>query len=401
LKRLISILILIVLARPAWPAKTITVAELTDMLKSMEHEKKTDTEVATALKQLELSQQMTRSVMNELAADVPGPLTLEQVFVLEARSAFLAPPASDIPASPAPDATGQKAILDKAAAYVTKTYAQLPGLVAKKTTLRFQDNVEAVDSSAGLKGSVKDVTVGSSFVSPYQFIHYINAAAQPVVMERGAEERPTGKDTMRWGANGYIKIQEPEPSLDDVFRTAQASGSLQWLRWELVNGRAAAVFSFTVPRKESKLEVDVCCFPEVKEIGVGRFYTAATGSALAGSEATPGVAGAAGNWQTTADWNDFKAVAPYHGRFFIDPDTGTVMRMIVESELKSTDPVRQLDTRVDYGLVKVGQNTFVLPVKSVIDSVVVPGGESQAAAYSTRTTLFTSEYAEYKPEAAQ
>ena len=54
-----------------------------------------------------------------------------------------------------------------------------------------------------------------------------------------------------------------------------------------------------------------------------------------------------------------------------------------------------MDTRIDYGLVKAGQGTFMVPVSSVVNSVVVPNGESGAGGYSTRTTLFSSEYSEY------
>jgi len=389
------------MAGPVWGAKKVTVAELDDMLKTMQAEKKTDADVATTLKQVELSEELTRGRMNELAGYAPGPLTTEQIYVLEARSATLPPPPEEIPASPAPDVSALKAILDRAGAYATQIFAQLPEISATKTTLRFQDNVEAVDSSAGLKGSAKEVTVGSSFVAPYQFIHYINATAYPVVIDRGVEKKSNEKDATRWGANGYIKIQEPEPGLGEVFKAAQASGSIEWLRWELVNARPAAVFSFSVPRKESKLEIDVCCFPELSEIGVGRFYTPTTGGALAGSEATPGVSGAAGDLQTNADWKDFKSITAFHGRLYIDPDTGIVVRMIVEAELKTSDVVRRMDTRIDYGPVKVGQRTLIMPVKSFIISVVVPSGESGAAAYSTRTTLFTSEYSDYKAGTAK
>jgi hypothetical protein len=38
-----------------------------------------------------------------------------------------------------------------------------------------------------------------------------------------------------------------------------------------------------------------------------------------------------------------------------------------------------------------------VPVRSVIYSIVVPNGESGAGGYSTRTTLFSSEYTDYHP----
>jgi hypothetical protein len=401
LKRFICILAFIFLAIPARPAKRITVGELEDMLRSMEAEKKPDAEMATALKQVELSEELTRETLNKLTANVPGRLTLEQIYVLEALSAFLPPPAAEIPSSPAPDATAQKVLLDKAAGYVANSYAQLPALTSTKTTLRFQDSVEAVASSTGVKGSAKDTTVESSFSNPYQFIHYISATVHPVTIERGSEKKPSEKDPALWGANGYIKIQEPEPNLSDVFKAAQSSGSFQWVRWELVSGRPAAVFSFSAPKQKDGLKIDVCCFPKRTEAGVANFYTANTGRAVGGSEATPGVGGVTGNWQTTMDWNNFKTVAPYHGELFIDPGKGIVLRMIVEAEMKSTDAVQQLDTRIDYGAVTAGTNTYEVPVRSIIDLVDIPGGVSGAAAYSRRTTLFTSEYADFRPEQAK
>ena len=131
--------------------------------------------MAAALKQVVLSEQMSRAIMNQLAEYVSGPATTEQVYVLEVRSAMLAPPAADVPATPGPDAAAQKAILDKTADYASKMYAQLPAITAAKTTQRFQDNVEAVAPSSGMGGSAKDVSVGSSFVNPFQYVRFLNS----------------------------------------------------------------------------------------------------------------------------------------------------------------------------------------------------------------------------------
>ena len=88
---------------------------------------------------------------------------------------------------------------------------------------------------------------------------------------------------------------------------------------------------------------------------------------------------------------------PYHGELFIDPDTGIIVRMITQLELKQTEVVHQQDTRVDYGPVKVGDKELVLPMKTVIATEVVPNGDSQAAGkFSTRATLFTIEYKNYQ-----
>jgi hypothetical protein len=392
MKRFICMLALIVFALPAWSAKKVTVAELTEMLKSMHDQQKPDADMAAALKQVQLTEQLSRSVMNDFGAYAAGPLTTEQIYVLEARSAVMPPPAADLPTTPAPDAAAQKAILDKASAYATKTWAQLPALSATKTTLRFQDNVEAAAPSSGLAGSAKEVAVGSSFVSPYQFVHYVNSTESVYASDHGIEKLP--EDKTKWGANKMIAVQEPEPSVATVFQDAQNGGTINWARWENVNGKAAAVFTFQIPKKKSHLNANVCCFPNVDQTGVARFSSASLAGASGG-----GSGGATGNFQTTTDYsNHFKANGiPYHGEFFIDPETGIVVRMITQLELKQSDVVHQEDTRIDYGPAQVGDKSLVLPMRTVINTEVVPNGDSQAAGrFSTRSTLFTIEYKNYQ-----
>jgi hypothetical protein len=391
MKRFGWFLVVLLAATPAWCAKKITVAQLKDTLTSMQQAKKSDAEVAAALKQLELTEQLTRSTMNSMVSYVPGSLSTEQIYVLEARSATLAPPPGDLPATAAPEAAAQKALLDKAADYVTKTYAQTPSLTATKTTIRFQDNVEAASGGSGMSGGAKDVTTGSSFVNAYQFIHYINSTEAPVASQHGAEQASSEKDKTPWGANRMIALLEPNPSLGVVFAEAQDAGTIKWLRWETVNGKPAAVFTFDVPKKKSHYAVNVCCFPEVTSAGKATFSSASVG-ALSG-----GGGGASGNFQTATGWHPYKANVPYHGQLFIDSDTGIVVRMITMADLKPSDVVHQEDTRIDYAPVTLDGKMLVLPMKTIINTEVVPNGDSGSAGrYSTRRTLFTAEYKDYQ-----
>lgn len=396
MKHLGWLMILALAAMPAWSAKKITVDELKSTLTTMRQANKSDADVAAALKQLELSEQLTRSTMNSLVSDVPGPLSTEQIYVLEARSATLPPPSSDIPTAAAPDASAQKAILDKASDYVGKTYGQLPALAATKTTIRFQDNVEAAAPSSGMHGSAQDISTGSGFVNPYQFIHYINSTDSKVASEHGAEKMPSEKDKTPWGANKMIAIETPDPSLGDVFSEAQSAEGIKFLRWEMVNGKQAAVFSFDVPKKKGHYALDVCCFPDVQQAGTVRF-SGQMGTGVPGGSAGSG-GGAKGNFQTNTNWNDYKTTVPYHGELFIDPDSGIVVRMITQAELKPSDVVHQVDERIDYGPVTVGCKTVVVPIRSIVNTEVVPNGDSGSAGkFSIRRTLFTSEYKDYQP----
>ncbi|HKF49906.1 MAG TPA: hypothetical protein VKB38_21265 [Terracidiphilus sp.] len=395
MKAIIAVLALFSLALPSWATgKKITVAQLEDTLRSMQQDKKSDSDIATELKQLELTEELTRTRMNGLVKYAAGPYSTEQIYVLEARSATLAPPESDLPATPAPDDAAQKAMLARAANYVTHSYDQLPAFTATRTTLRFQDNVEAVAASSGITGSATDVVTSSGFSNPAYFVHYINSTKTQVSLDRGTEKLPEENQKIPWGANKMIALQEPPPSLNAVFRQAQQGGEIKWLRWELINGKPAAVFSFDVPRKVSKMQVKVCCFPKLDQQGIAHFYNSLTAPAFGGSAG----GGVSGDWQTSTEWHDFHANPPFHGELFIDPDTGAVARMITRAELKDTDVVHQVDTRIDYGAIKAGARTLVVPVKSYINTLVVPGGDSGAASYTTRCTLFTSEYSDYQTE---
>jgi len=104
---------------------------------------------------------------------------------------------------------------------------------------------------------------------------------------------------------------------------------------------------------------------------------------------------ASGNFQTATSWKNYKATLPYHGEIFIDPDTGIVVRLITEAEFKTSEVVHQEDERIDYGPIKVGDKMLVLPVKTFVNTEVVPNGDSGGGKFTIRHTLFTTEFKDY------
>jgi hypothetical protein len=343
---------------PAWAAQNITVEQLRALLTTDQQAKKTDADVANDLKQVTLTEELTASDKNSFAPLVPGSATVEQLFVLEARSAVLAPPASDIPTTPAADAATQKALLDKAMDYASKTYAQLPTVTATKTTTRFQDTVSGIPVLPGKRTPDAGAAADPS-------IHAINAVPATVSIHNGIEDNPLTKDKTGWGANGYIALLGQSPVVSTVLQEANAAGKFAWLRWENVNGKSVAVFSFAVDKKKSHYAINYCCFPEMNQDG------------------------------DVKSWYNYKATIPYHGEIFVDPDTGIVVRLITESDLKASDVVRREDQRIDYAPVTVGSKTLVLPSRSIVNTEVAPTGDSDGGK-SIRHTLFTSEYKGYQ-----
>jgi hypothetical protein len=392
MKRWGLILVALMAAAPAWSAaKKITAQELKDMLTQMQEQKKNDDDVSTALKQVEMSEQLTPAMLNILGSLVPGQQSLAQVYILEARGSMLAAPAADIPADPAPDAATQKAILDKAADYVSKTYDQLPDVTATKTTIRFQDNMDTVAQSSGMHGSATDVSTSYGLASTAQYFRFINTADTPVESDKGVEKFSVPKDKGPWGGNGMIVPEEPGPELNSALNEAQGAGKVTWLRWELVNGKKTAVFAYSVEKKKAHYAVNYCCYPDTDQAGVANFSSASAGSAH-GS----GGGGAHGNFQTNTSWKPWKTNTGYHGELFINPDTGIVVRLISQADFKPSDVVHQEDTRIDYEPVTVGDKTLVVPVKSFTNTEDVPKGEDSSGKFSLRHTLFYSEYKNYQ-----
>jgi hypothetical protein len=375
MKRFIWPILLLVSATPSWAARKISVQELKDTLVSLNEAKKGDEEVATRLKEVELSEELTQSTQRSLAQYLPGPLSIEQMEVLEGRSAILPPPPADLPATPAPDLAMQKDILAKAVDYVTMTYMQNPHLTAYKTTARFQDGVESIRTNSGMTSNMPNI--GNAWELPNMFMRFLGTHSDVVESNKGVEQPPDQKVKVPWGQNGQVSEGGLGPVLSIILQEAAAGGKLNWLRWETVNGHQAAVFSFLVDKKKSHYEVNYCCFPVTEDAG------------------RMGYEGTGANFQTGTDWKAFKVTVSYRGEFFIDPQTGTVVRVVTQAGLKPTDFVHQEDMRIDYGAVVVDGKPLVVPVDSYTLTEVVPNGDNYAARYSVRHTLFSVTYQNY------
>jgi len=361
---------LLMATAPAWAEKKVTVQQLKDLLVSMQQSKKTDAQAADQLKEIELNEELTGSVANSLKSYLPGPLTSVQVELLKDQSAFLAPPATDLPTAPAPDATAQQAILAKAADFASRVYAQNPHLSVTKTTLRFEDHVRNTND-IGLHNT-------NSLLSPVQLM---DSQVDQVETDKGIEQTAISKSKTKWGLNGEISEGEPGTNLGAIFLEASSSGKIRWLRWQMIDGRQTAVFSFAVEKEQSQFDVSYCCFPKTASAthvgSASRIMT--TGSIM-----------------SVSTWEPFKKVVGYHGEFFINPDTGRVVRVITRAEMKPTDLVFGEDRRIDYGPVLVAGKAYLLPRVGITAMVAIPNGDNNAATVTIRHTLLYVSYQNYK-----
>jgi len=381
-------ILILLFAVPAWSVSTrkITVDQLKALLVSLQDGKKSDQEVATELKQVELTEELTSDLKNSLTPYVPGHETTEQLFVLEARSALLAPPASDLPAAPAPDPAAQQAMLARAADYASKIYAQLPLLSASRVTARFQDGVEGIHGNSSMHGDQSpngDILRDQSSA----YIRLVSLKTDPVESENGVEKKPSTKEKLPWGANGQVASVGSLMTLSDLLHEISADGAPNWLRWELVNGKQTAVFSFAVDKKKSHFAVNYCCFPDNQGVNLVNFGMAKGG---------PPPPSGKDNLQSATDWKNFKAGAPYHGELYIDPHSGAVVRTITEAEFKKSDPLRYEGVRTDYSRMPVGDKALVVPERSFTLAEIAMDSEGSSAKSPLRHTLVTQTYKDYQ-----
>jgi hypothetical protein len=382
-------LLLLLAAGPALLSadpRKMTVAQLQDVLTGLHHSQKSDEQVANELKQIELTEELTPAGMNSVVNLIDGPLSTEQMYVLEARSSMLAPPDTDLPKTAPPDAAAQQALLAKAQDYAAKTYPQLPRLTATRLIARFQDGVETIESFSG--ASVK--AVSDNDLLWQQIRHYVrlmNTHSDTVEIDNGIQ-KPGGKDTTPWGRNNLVNSMLPFLPLNLLTSEAVSSGNPKFLRWETITGDQTAVFAFAVDKKKSHYAINYCCFPDTSSVG-NVLYN--------GSAAHPVDNG---NIANVSDWKPFNAKSGYHGELFLNPDSGVVLRTIVEAEFKPSDFVHYENIRIDYAPMPIGGNNLYVPVRSFTIAEIVPNGDSFASRYAARHQFVTQDYKDFQAAGA-
>jgi tetratricopeptide (TPR) repeat protein len=364
-----------------------TVQQLDSLLADMHKQGKTDDQVANALREMELTEQLLPSVMNGFVQYQPGPQTVVQIRVLALESALLPPPPSDPPDTPAPDQATQSAILGRVTNYVAEQFASLPKLTSDKLTLRYQNGEDLVRAQNGAGSHMGHTDLGLDPTT--QYLRFLGQTSTAIITQGGVELPPKTNNQDPGGPNGQISPVGPGPALSTVLREAGPE-KMTWLRWESVDGKRLAVFSFAVNRKQSHYQVSYCCFPKTENVGTHIGMTP-MGVGLGGGKAPTSE-----NLGTATTFEPFKTTAGYHGEVFVDPETGTVVRLIVRAELKPTDFIQQEDTRIDYDTVEVGGKAYVVPTRNILLTTMVPSGNSFAK-FTTQRTLFDVSYSNYQP----
>jgi len=331
MKRLGWILLFFAVLPSAWAEKKkITLEQLKEKLISLRQEGKSEKDTNLELTNLELTEPLTPTELAGLERLSPGPNATGQLVRLAGLSSLLAPPATELPALPAPDLAAQKTILAKAVDYVLKGYMRNPPMTATMKKFPWWPCSENDKQPGRSDGSAPSWLDGeTTCIVPVEYDkEFVNTGTQ-------LKPKPTSFPSQPYSLSG------PGPVLSVVLQEAAESGSINWSRWESLDGANVAVFSYDIDKKKSLYTVDWCCFAE-------------------GSPST----GPTDQIQITPSYIEFKKKVGFRGEFFIDPATGMIVRMVMQAGLSHSGYVHREDTRVDFGQVTVGGKTYMVPVDS-------------------------------------
>jgi VWFA-related protein len=354
---------------PVWAAKRMTVEQLQQTLAAAQSSHRKDDDLVQQLADVELTSRVGSAALQQLLAASAGPKTTAELRALADASVFLDPPASEIPITPAPDLATQKAILGKTIHYVARTLPTLPDFVATRVTQHFDDLPQVLEpggwpARAGLHldgtssisiayrdgRETDDPSVASTKEEGIRKVDQSQAKSQAQTKSSNAV------DSKSSAASGLTSWGEFGPILGVVLVDA-AKGKLSWARWEQRDGKPAAVFQFAVNRSVSHYNVQYCCVASREVIG----GTYGTGGGRGGQQANQGM--------LKSGSSVFHEITGYHGNLTVDPDTGIILRIAIEADLKPDDPIQRAAIMVEYGSVKIGDNTYICPTRSISDSV--------------------------------
>jgi len=276
-----------------------------------------DATLSVQIDNIQLSERLTRATLESILKEHTfGQRTQRELQLLADRSALMDPPASEQPDQPAPDANQQQHMLDAARAYVYQTLTHLPNFFATRTTERFAGISPEVNET-GMPVHIGLFPRGAST----REITFRNGreVIDPMKAQRPAQTLPQmGLES--WGEFG------PEPA---IVLVGVATGTIAFHHWEQGPTGLAAVYRYSVPEEDSKYEVNYTC----------------------------------------NGGNAFHSQPGYHGSLAIDPVSGAILRLTLQADSKTEDPISHVASVIEYGPVDIGGRTYICPLHSLAFSV--------------------------------
>lgn len=362
------ILAILASSLPALAARSVTVEQLQQALATAQSEHQSDEAEAKQLADAKLTVRLTGDPLQKLIALSPGPKTTQALHAIAGASAFLDPPANEILSKPAPTGAEQSAIFGLTLHYVVHTLPTLPNLLATRETEHYVDTLRGLEQESVQRGELYWLGTHRAPISYRDG----RETDDPTLMAAASEKKDHAKGAKETGnadpVGGLSSWGEFGPILKVVLGDS-IKGKLSWARWEQENGKPTAVFQFAVDRPISHYGMSYCCEARTEHTNAG--------------------------YMLVKNPVNLRQIG-YHGYLEADPETGAILRITIEADLKPEDFVQRASMMVEFGPVKIGDSTYVCPTRSVSISVSRTEFESHGAVESTNRLLLNNvEFTDY------
>ncbi len=318
------------MARPAWPAKPANIQQLEQLLDATHGQ--SDHKVSNQIAGLELTERISSARLTRWLTELPGRHSRDALIQLADAAAFLDLPAADMPAINPPALEAQRAMLSQAVQYAAQAIARLPNFYATRTTEHFADMPpgQQMDPLTAASGARDRHSGGISSMAPeesaYEPMHLVDKSSVTVSYSNGYELR--GSKRVDFNAPSLSEpwlatVGEFGPILSVVLSDA-VHGAITWGYWEQGQSGTEAVFRYLVTARQSNYMVEL---PHGDLIA--RLHPA------------------------------------YHGEIAIDPADGSILRITLVAIMAAPWEMVRNAIQVEYGLIPLGGSTYLCPVRSV------------------------------------
>jgi hypothetical protein len=298
----------------------VTVAQLEELVHAQ-------TDLPRKLQNLELTERLSTPRLDALLSVIHGERERQALTADADLSLALAPPADETLNRSSPPVEEQRAIIRRTFDYLQNAIPKLPDFYGFRDTVRFEEPPER--DSEIWKMPHQDQT-----------LHFATGEHATVLYQNGHEVVEKKKKLGKHPVVRGVRARDLEirgtfgPILVYVLTAAATSPStLSWKRWERGNYGDLAVFSYRAASTNIAPELTFCCLPE-------------------GDGTTP--------YQNKADT---------YGEFAVNPDTGAIMRIVINADLNEERdpdvPLIRSQVMVEYGPVELGGKTYICPQRSV------------------------------------
>lgn len=292
----------------------LTVAKLTDFIKSAVQLKQPDKQVAEMLRHFKMVEKLDDRTIEDLQSMGAGPRTVAALKELGDASASLPEPPPPAPKPvvvpiPPPDSVEQAKILDEVRDYVANYTKSLPNFICVQVTRRDVDRAGTGSSWYHLD----TITARLSYNGQHEDYEVILKDNQPVTNVKMEQ------------LGGTVSAGEFGTMMSEIF-DPRSKADFSWDHWATLRGRRTYVFAYDIAQENSQYHI--------------------------------------------IETDTKREIIPaYRGLVYVDRDTKMVTKITLNPyDIPSDFPIRDAHESLDYEFQTIGDMQYMLPLKAVLTS---------------------------------